>query len=137
LVDSQRDDVIVGCGTFLALVPGSLELRLAKSGPWFAGGTLCFYRAAWQASPFRAIPSAVDAAFLEDHADLRRIALQDPELYILVRHQTNTWQEFPKEKAPNVTDYFKMCPAYHKSLSQVVGSENVLFYERIISSING
>jgi glycosyltransferase involved in cell wall biosynthesis len=136
LLHNENRELIVGMGTFLVLIVGHSRLYCAGDG-WFAGGTLCFFREAWNAKPFRDIPSRVDVTFLEDHPQLQKISLSNQELYVLVRHGSHTWNTMkPRVVSPtyvsneriNVTQYFSDCLPYHKSLSQVMAPEESQFY---------
>jgi glycosyltransferase involved in cell wall biosynthesis len=129
---------IVALDRFLVLPLGSHTLYYSGPG-WFAGGTLCFHRTAWRQTPFQDLPRRVDVSFLEDHPTLNRVRITNPVLYILVRHDANTWNEMVSEtvvptltsEKEDVTAYFKRCEPYPKQLSQVVEADDYSFYETL------
>ena len=124
--DPQR--AIAGLDGFLVLIAASGVLTFSGYG-WFAGGTLCFYRELWQQQPFRSVPRAVDWWFLKDH-DLERIKIREPELYILLRHQTgHAWTKMGKT---DVTEYFSRRPPYRKPLRAVIPAEDLTFYDGLL-----
>jgi glycosyltransferase involved in cell wall biosynthesis len=114
---------IVAWDCYLVLLPGQTTLRHSGHG-WAAGGTLCFRPELWQRQHFRDVPGQVDLCFLRDHQpNLVRICA--PESYVLVRHGRNTWTKLGSE---TVDQYFQRQPAYHKSLTELVGPEDLPFY---------
>lgn len=133
---------LVAMGAFLVLIVGHPRLYCAGDG-WFAGGTLCFFREAWEAAPFRNIPHREDVTFLEDHPQLQKIAISDQELYVLVRHGNHTWNTIHSQLDSPVcatkvgmdaTDYFSGCAPYPKPLSQVLAADEVHFYHELAIS---
>ncbi|MEV0604242.1 glycosyltransferase family A protein [Streptomyces sp. NPDC050315] len=130
-------DVIAAVERLLVLITATGELVDAGSG-WFAGGTYCFFREAWKQHPFRDVPRREDVFFLEDHPDLVALRVSVPELYILVRHGTNTWARLGRGRAvqpsvnspvEDVTSYFMSCPRHTKSLRELLPTEHARFYE--------
>ncbi|HEV2914380.1 MAG TPA: glycosyltransferase [Pyrinomonadaceae bacterium] len=120
-------DFIVGFGCFLVFIVSTGELKFSGQG-WCAGQTLCFYRQLWEKKPFRDVPMAVDALFLEDHP-VQQIRIEEPELFITVRHEAgHLWTTMGQL---DVTEYFKRQPNYSKSLAECVSAENLAFYERL------
>ena len=139
LLQRTNNDTIVAMGTFLVLIVGSPMLYCAGDD-WFAGGTLCFFRDAWEKKGFRCIPSRVDVTFLEDHPYLERAPISNPELYILVRHGGNTWKTMrPRDTAAeseqlqriDVTKHFSNCEPYDKTISEVIPEGEVGFYRQL------
>jgi len=137
LLRPGHKEAVVAMGAFLVFIVGHPHLYSAGDG-WFAGGTLCFFREAWKAKPFRGVYWREDVTFLEDHPQLQKIPVYDPELYILVRHGRHTWNTIIPEVGNNpadashektsVTQYFSGCSPYHKSIAQVMPEDDARFY---------
>ena len=122
---------VVGCDCFLVLIAATGELRFSGHG-WCAGGTLCFHRALWERQPFRELPNAVDWWFLKDHVP-ERVRLQNPELYVLVRHDAgHLWVTMGKT---GVSDYFRRRSPYPRTLRELLPAEDLAFYEQLRSAI--
>ena len=144
ITNQSSKNVIVAMGHFLVLVLGKPDLYDPGPG-WFAGGTFCFYREAWITRPFRHVPHRVDVYFLEDHPELVRIPILDPELYILIRHGRHTWNKMVPEvvvpeKRPligDVTEYFMQCDLYQKPIAILMRKEDAAFYEGIARQLRG
>jgi glycosyltransferase involved in cell wall biosynthesis len=116
---------VAGFDSFLVLIGATGELKFSGTG-WCAGGTLCFYRKLWEKRPFRDVPKAVDWWFLKDHSP-QRIKIQNPELYILLRHDAgHLWTDMGRL---DVTNYFQGRPNYHKSLKDIIYEEDLSFYK--------
>jgi len=141
LLRQGHKDVIAAMGAFLVLIVGSPHphLHLAGTG-WFAGGTLSFFREAWEDAPFRKFAYREDAAFLHDHPELQKIHVDNPELYVLVRHGNHTWQTLPCavngrnhswRAGMDVTDYFSACPCYSKRIEQLMPADDAVFYQEL------
>jgi len=124
LLSHAPERAIVGLDCFLVLIAATGELRYSGHN-WCAGGTLCFFKRLWEVKPFREVARAVDWWFLEDHAP-ERIRICNPELYILVRHQSgHLWTTL---KGLDVTEYFSQRPLYTKSLADCVTAADQTFY---------
>ena len=138
LVHRRHRDSVVAMGAFLVLIVGHPRLYSAGQG-WFAGGTLCFRREAWNRKPFRHLSWREDVAFLEDHPELHKLPVSNPELYVLVRHGNHTWNTIQPELGTNPTDashhqmnvthYFSGCSPYHKTISEIMPAEDAQFYD--------
>jgi glycosyltransferase involved in cell wall biosynthesis len=127
LLRDDPENSIAGFDCFLVLIAGTGDVKFSGHG-WFAGGTLCFHRKLWEAAPFRDVPSAVDWYFLQDHK-ARQIKLQDPELYILVRHdEGHLWTNLG---STDVTAYFAQLPAHSKRLRDCLPAVDLSFYETL------
>lgn len=61
---SGRRDVVAAVERLLVLLSATGDLVDAGGG-WFAGGTYCFHREAWERHPFRDVPGRGDVGFLE------------------------------------------------------------------------
>jgi len=57
---------------------------------WVAGGTLCYTRACWQASPFPAITKGEDTRFVWSGRAKKILALDDHTFYVALIHPGNT-----------------------------------------------
>lgn len=141
LLRSRRNDVVAAMSSFLVLIVGHPQLYFAGNG-WFAGGTLGFFREAWRDAPFRDITHREDVAFLEDHPNLHKLPIDDPELYFLVRHGLHTWNNIKAEiDSPvslsnigmDVTQYFSTCAPYPKSPAQLMSADAARFYSDLAS----
>lgn len=139
LLRAGHKEALVAMGAFLVLIVGHPHLYSAGEG-WFAGGTLCFFREAWTATPFRDVSLREDVTFLEDHSQLVRIPVSNQELYVLVRHGSHTWNTIRPElgspadasnERTNVTQYFSCCSTYHKAINQVMPAEEARFYREL------
>jgi glycosyltransferase involved in cell wall biosynthesis len=137
LVRPGHKDVVAAMGAFLVLVVGSPHLYSAGDG-WFAGGTFCFFREAWQAHPFRDLSWREDVAFLEDHPYLQKFPILNPELYVLVRHGNHTWNTIKADSPVNSsqlgmdpTHYFSSCSPYPKPITELLNPEDVRFYSEL------
>lgn len=142
LLGAGRKEAVVAMGAFLVLIVGHPHLYSAGHG-WFAGGTLCFFREAWKAKPFRNISWREDVAFLEDHPQLQKIPVSNQELYVLVRHGSHTWNMIRPEigspadasnESTNVTQYFSCCSTYPKPIAQVMPADDARFYRELGST---
>ena len=117
---------IVAWDCFLVLLAGESSLRFSGHG-WAAGGSLCFHRALWERTPFRDLPRAVDAGFLNDaQANIRRVCAAN--LYLVVRHGRNTWTE---TDGAHVDEQFRRAPLCGVDLHQVVEPIDFPFYEAL------
>jgi glycosyltransferase involved in cell wall biosynthesis len=139
LLRPGHPDVLVAMGSFLVLIVGHPQLYFAGEG-WFAGGTLCFFREAWDTKPFRNIPHREDVTFLEDHRNLHKISIANQELYVLVRHGNHTWNIInsdvdspvsPSKVGMNATLYFSQCPAYDRSITELLPPDEARFYHEL------
>lgn len=137
LLAQGHKNTIVAIGEFLVMVLGRSTLHCSGQG-WFAGGTYCFFRDTWVEAPYRQIRTRTDVFFLEDHPKLARIPVNNPELYVLVRHSTNTWNRIvPEVVVPSqidekdVNEYFAQCTTYHRGPAEVMGSEAANFYQEM------
>ncbi len=111
---------------YYLLIAATGALKFSGHG-WCAGGTLCFFKQLWEQRPFRDLPRAIDWWFLKDNAP-ERIKLQNPELYILVRHADgHLWNTLGKG---DVSAYFRRQPNYSRALSDIVAPADYAFYER-------
>jgi glycosyltransferase involved in cell wall biosynthesis len=127
LLARDPEHSIAGLDCFLVLIAATGALNFSGHG-WCAGGTLCFARGFCEQRPFRDTVRAVDWWFLQDHLPVR-IKICNPELYMLVRHQSgHLWT---KMKGLDVTDYFARRPAYHKTLNDCLSIEDRDFYRRL------
>ena len=138
---SGHKDAVVAMGAFLVLVVGHPHLYSAGDG-WFAGGTFCFFREAWDAHPFRNLSWREDVAFLEDHPHLQKFPIANPELYVLVRHGNHTWNTIkmdspvlPSQVGMNPTHYFSSRSPYSKSFSQILPSDDIRFYSQLATRV--
>jgi len=139
---SGHKDAVVAMGAFLVLVVGHPHLYSAGDG-WFAGGTFCFFREAWDAHPFRNLSWREDVAFLEDHPQLQKFPISNPELYVLVRHGNHTWNTIkmdspvlPSEVGLNPTQFFSSRSPYPKSVSQILPPDDVRFYCQLAEAVS-
>jgi glycosyltransferase involved in cell wall biosynthesis len=138
LIAHGTSDAMVAADTFLVLVLGQPTLFHAGGG-WFAGATLAFFRQLWERRPFRDIAYREDGCFLDDHAEAAQLRLHDPELFIAVRHDRNTWNRLVQEPSvprippdvSDVTDFFLQCPRYERSLDEVMGPVHAEFYRTL------
>jgi glycosyltransferase involved in cell wall biosynthesis len=127
ITDEDPQQTIAACDCFLILIAATGKLVFSGYG-WSAGPTLCFHRRLWEKQPFRNVPRAVDWWFLKDHSP-RRVRIQQPELFILVRHDLgHVWTSM---KDADVTDYFSRQKAYARTLRDVIPVEDCEFYERL------
>ncbi|MBT8368757.1 MAG: glycosyltransferase, partial [Deltaproteobacteria bacterium] len=127
LLAEDQESTLVAWDCFLILLAGERQTRYSGHG-WAAGGTLCFNRILWDRCHFRDIPSQVDTCFIADHKP-RIIKICAPELYILVRHGFNTWNQL--SNGDGVDPYFKRLPVYHKLLDDLVEPLDQMFYQSL------
>ena len=131
-------DAIVAVDTFLVLVLGH-QMLFHAGGGWCAGATLAFFRQVWERKPFRDLSYGEDGLFLDDHPEAARLRLYDPELFVAVRHGTNSWNEHVpsagepggSKQAVPVTDFFLRCTPYERSVEDVLGKENAAYYREL------
>lgn len=127
LVGHDPLKTVVAFDCFLILIAATGELKFSGRG-WSAGQTLCFYRQLWEQTPFRDTPRAEDWFFLEDN-NPQQIKIEDPELFIAVRHQAgHLWTNLG---TLDVTEYFTQHPNFSKSLAECVSAEDLAFYEAL------
>ncbi|MBV8519252.1 MAG: glycosyltransferase [Acidobacteria bacterium] len=111
---SDADDTIVAWDCFLVRVGDDEALRFSGHG-WAAGGTLTFTRELWERTRFRDTREHEDHKFIEDsHARVRTLCA--PELYVLVRHDANHWNDL---RGTDVNAYFRSLPASGQRASEV------------------
>jgi glycosyltransferase involved in cell wall biosynthesis len=122
---------LVAWDCFLVLLAGEQRVRFSGHG-WTAGGTLCFHRRLWERQPFRDAPRHVDTYFIED-ARPRVVKVCAPEMYILVRHGSNTWTHL--SGGVPVDAHFRRLPAYRKSLWELVEPIDRLFYGALTEKV--
>lgn len=126
LCDANEERAIVTWDCFTILMAGDRYVRHSGHG-WTTGGTLCFHKSLWESGGFRDEPRRVDAWFIEDHAP-RIVKVCAPELYMLVRHGRNTWEQLSSGVA--VDDYFKFLPT-RRSLDDLIEPIDHLFYHSL------
>jgi glycosyltransferase involved in cell wall biosynthesis len=124
LLAGDQKNTLVAWDCFLVLLAGERQTRYSGHG-WAAGGTLCFNRKLWERGHFRDVPSQVDTFFIADHRP-HIIKICAPELYILVRHGFNTWNQF--SNCEIVDNYFKRLSIYHKGLDDLIEPLDRRFY---------
>jgi glycosyltransferase involved in cell wall biosynthesis len=138
LLNHGGPDVIVAVDTFLVLVLGHQTLFHAGGG-WCAGATLAFFRQVWERKAFRDLSYREDGFFLDDHPEAARLRLYDPELFVAVRHGTNTWSEHVASSSESrgskaavpATEFFLRCTPYTRSVEDVLGKENAAYYREL------
>jgi glycosyltransferase involved in cell wall biosynthesis len=127
LLASKNDRTVVAWDCFLVLLLADGSLRFSGHG-WSAGGTFCFHKALWRATPFRDVPRAVDRLFLKDaRPALRTVCAQD--LYILVRHGANTWRMLGRTP---VDEYFRGLRLWHQRLEDLIEPIDRPFYASLM-----
>lgn len=130
LEESERHS-IVGFDCFLVLILSTGELHFSGYG-WYAGGTLCFYKNLWEKVKFRNdLCRAEDWQFLRD-AQAKEIKINNPELYIVVRHEMN--HVWTKMGDMDVTDHFKIKPTYRKLPNEIMSNEDWDFYKTLMQN---
>lgn len=135
---------IVAIGSLTVLMLRSGRLHDAGVG-WFAGGTLCFFRTAWETVGFRDVPRRVDVYFLEDHPELKRASVDAPHLYVLVRHGAHAWTRLvyevvvpvKTETDADVDDHLESYPTLGESLEEFFGGDIAAQYRTIMKSVAG
>jgi glycosyltransferase involved in cell wall biosynthesis len=124
-LDSANDErAVITWDCFTILIAGERIVRDSGHG-WTTGGTLCFHRALWRQHQFRNVPQNVDTWFIEDHVP-RLVRVCAPELYMLVRHGCNTWNQL--SSGTQVDDYFKSLPRSERTLDEVIEPIDQSFY---------
>ena len=126
LEGAQEEKALVTWDCFTILLAGERYVRSSGHG-WTTGGTLSFHKSLWERGGFRDEPRRVDAWFIEDHAP-RIIKVCAPDLYMLVRHGRNTWEQL--SSGVRVDDYFKFLPTRRK-LDDLVEPLDRLFYHSL------
>jgi predicted O-methyltransferase YrrM len=96
----------------------------AAERPWVHGGTLCYYRALWQAQPFLDLSEGEDNAFVWSAPAEEIAALGDDSFYVGLVHPGNS-----SEKR---TDGSRWCP-YPEALVRRQLGEDMDFYDRLRS----
>ena len=133
LIGQDPDNTLVTRCCFLTLIHSDGILRHSKHG-WMAGGGLCFFRELWRRARFRDVHSSSDTLFRHD-LQPNVIQICAAEQYILVRHGRNTWQAvlLKPAKTPTAADeYLHGLPPYEKSASELLDSESLTFYRRVL-----
>lgn len=99
-----------------------------------AGPSLCFDRELWAQRPFRDVPNAVDSHWIADHPEYTPV-VGHPEELILVRHGSNTWQEF---KGIHVDSFISAeLEPWPVSFAEVVDRADLAFYDRLGEDLRG
>lgn len=128
-LERARDErAVVTWDCFTILLAGEKRARYSGHG-WTTGATLCFHRKLWERRGFREEPSRVDAWFLEDH-EPPLIKVCAPELIMVVRHGSNTWQQL--SNGASVDRHFQSLPAHNKSLDDLVEPLDRRFYHCLL-----
>jgi len=124
-LESANDErAVITWDCFSILIAGERIVRDSGHG-WTTGGTLCFHRALWRQHQFRDVPQNVDTWFIEDHLP-RLVRVCAPELYMLVRHGRNTWNQL--SNGTQVDDYFESLPRSERTLDDVIEPIDQSFY---------
>lgn len=127
LRDAAEERALVSWDCFTIFIAGEPHVRYSGHG-WTTGGTLSFHRQLWEQRQFRDEPRYVDTSFIEDH-DPRLVKICAPDLYMLVRHGRNTWQQL--SSGYPVNDHFKSLPVHHKSLDELIEPVDRPFYHSL------
>lgn len=123
-------DYISGCRSYLGLIQGVCGVYLLHD--WFASGTLAFYKSVWELVPFPKVDKAVGKWFLIAHPNLKRCYLDDPELYLFVRHGSSTWQKYHGDHSlTTVEDEILKSPRYSKELDAFMPQHYADFYQSL------
>lgn len=129
---SRSPRALVAWCCFSVLVAGSPHLYFSGHG-WHAGGTLCFRRSLWARCRFREVYASSDSWFVRDNQPtITRACAADQ--YLVVRHGRNTWRRI--KGADSVEGYFQR-RRFGKSLREVVGESNAVFYEGLMAQQAG
>jgi glycosyltransferase involved in cell wall biosynthesis len=119
-VDALRacdaESTIVAWDCFDVRIADDDALRFSGHG-WAAGGTLTVARELWQRTRFRDTREHEDHKFIED-SGARVHALCAPELYVLVRHDANHWNDL---RGTDVNAYFRSLPESGRRVGEVFG----------------
>ena len=123
----NRDHVLAAWDCFVMWIVGETHLRYSGHG-WTIGNTLLFSRKFWQKAPFRDLARGSDRHFLRDHEG-KLIRICAPEHCMVVRHGANTWTDMRSGQATDA--FLRRFPVYPKRLSEIVGADNMPFYETL------
>lgn len=124
LMSATSDQVVAVCGCFLIFVAGENFFRFSGEG-LAAGGTLTFSKTLWQRVAFRDVGIQEDYWFRVDTGN-RIVRVNEPELYVLVRHGRNTWV---RNRDGRVTDQvLRALPRVSENLSRMFSPEEEKFY---------
>ena len=83
------------------------------------------FKTLWEKSPYRDVDNAEDYFFLQD-AKPRLVHIENPELFIVVRHKYNTWKE---ERGIDINRYLHRFGNYSKGLYEIADISDYRFYE--------
>ncbi len=123
---SSQEDSVVAWDCFHVLLTGQTALRFSGHG-WAAGGTLCFRRSLWERTPFRDRSRAVDYFFFQDaRPPIRRVCA--PDMYMLVRHGANTWQQ---HAGGSVESLFRSLRMARQRLHDIIEPIDIAFYDAL------
>jgi glycosyltransferase involved in cell wall biosynthesis len=125
-LERSQAGTVVAWDCFHVLLAGQTALRFSGHG-WAAGGTLCFHRELWERTPFRDRSRAVDYFFFQD-ANPRIQRVCAPEMYMLVRHGANTWQQHAGGSAES---FFRGLRLARQRLHDIVEPIDIPFYDAL------
>ena len=132
LLESGQKEAISGISAFLICFPkeSTQNLKQYRFGG-ITGATFCYYKTLWEKHPYRDITIAEDYFFIKD-ANPRILPVDNPELFIIIRHDNNTWQQ---ERGTDVNDNLKRLRSYSRTFEKIINHEDYQFYERIRCNI--
>jgi len=130
-VTRHGENYLSVCGVFLSMIRGDSNLYyICGEGSWWAGGTMCFHRSVWEKERFPGVKCGVDYQFVKVHPELKMCYLVNPELYVLVRHDSNTWRSM-RDSGNSVDEVIKGFPVYHKPLESFMSHQHAPFYTEL------
>lgn len=124
LLQSGERKAIAGLGVYLIYILEDSILKICRTGG-IAGATFCYFKTLWEMNPYRDVNNGEDFFFLQDVKPFY-IRLENPELFIVIRHKYNTWTH---EKGININRFFYRLGNYSKGLNEVVEKDDHRFFE--------
>ena len=123
LIHAHDPHALAGLAGYLVYLLEDAALKRCQTSG-IAGATLCYFKALWERQPYRDVVTAEDYFFLQD-ANPHVLRLDDPELFVVIRHTCHTWTQ---ERGVDVDRYLRRLQNHVKRLDDIVTRDDCRFY---------